>query len=295
VTRRAVLIYNPRSGNQRASRLVPELQGILGRAGFEVEPLPTAGPGDATLLARRAVADGAIEVAFAVGGDGTLREVAAGLAGSEVALGALPAGTVNVLAIELGIPRRPLDAARALADSEIVPIDMGLAGDTPFLMMASGGLDAEVMAQQDAGLKRVLGRAALASAGLRAWWGYGYPEITLEIDGRARQISFFAACNIPFYGGPLRLAPDADCRDGLLDVVLFSGRDRWSTAAFGTALAMGRHLRRGDVEVCRAESLRVDGPLLAGLQIDGDIAPVSLPVSLGVRRHGLRVLVPRRR
>ena len=75
--RRAVLIFNPKSGRQAAARLIPRLQQVLERAGFAVTPTPTAHAGDATRLAAQAVAEGRAEVVFAMGGDGTLREVAA--------------------------------------------------------------------------------------------------------------------------------------------------------------------------------------------------------------------------
>ncbi|MCG8458877.1 MAG: hypothetical protein MI919_21570, partial [Holophagales bacterium] len=138
-TRRVVLIYNPKSGRQVAHRAVPKLIATLSSS-FDIEPLPTASPGDATRLAREHAAAADIEVAFALGGDGTLREVAKGLIGSSVALGPLPAGTANVLAYTLRLPRRSLAAARALTRGEVREMDVGMAGDEPFLMMASAGL-----------------------------------------------------------------------------------------------------------------------------------------------------------
>lgn len=290
--RRSVLIFNPKSGRQEAERLLPELIETLNRGGFAIEPRPTAGPGDATRIAREEAARGEIEVAFALGGDGTLREVAAGLAGSEVALGPLPGGTTNVLAIELGLTRRPLEAARELAGARPRPFDVGMAGQKPFLMMASAGIDAAIMSRQNQDLKRRLGQGAVALEGVRSFFTYDYPPIELEIDGQPQQASFFAVCNIPFYGGPMRMAPKADPRDGLLDVVLLHAGGRIATAAFLASFLAGFHLDRPGVSSFRAEKLVLNGPLPFGLQVDGDVFETPLPLEIGIRPATLNILVP---
>lgn len=290
--RRSVLIFNPKSGRQEAERLLPELIETLNWGGFAIEPRPTAGPGDATRIAREEAARGEIEVAFALGGDGTLREVAAGLAGSEVALGPLPGGTTNVLAIELGLTRRPLEAARELAGAQPRPFDVGMAGQKPFLMMASAGIDAAIMSRQNQDLKRRFGQGAVALEGVRSFFTYDYPPIELEIDGKMQQASFFAVCNIPFYGGPMRMAPKADPRDGRLDVVLLHAGGRIATAAFLASFLSGRHLDRPGVSSFRAENLVLHGPLPFGLQVDGDVFETPLPLEIGIRPATLNILVP---
>ncbi len=102
-----------------------------------------------------------------------------------MALGALPGGTTNVVALALGLPADPVEAARRLATAEPRPFDLGRAGDDDFLMQLSGGLDARVMASVDPRLKRRLGKGAVAWAGVREWWRYRFPAFALEIDGRA--------------------------------------------------------------------------------------------------------------
>ncbi len=290
--RSAALIFNPKSGRQFATRLVPRLLEILGQGGFDVEPCPTAGPGDATHLARSAAAAGK-EVVFALGGDGTLREAAAGLIGTESALGPLPGGTANVLTIALDVPRKPILAARALVRGSIRSMDVGTAGDEPFLMMVSGGLDAVVMSQQNSELKRRFGSAAIALSGMGHWWRYQYPEIELRLDGEIERVTFFSASNIRQYAGPFRLAPDADYADGLFDVVLFRGRGRWVVPSFAMALTLGRHTRRPDLEIRKVSELEILGPLPNGLQIDGDVIPVELPMPLRVAGAALKVLTPK--
>ncbi len=281
--RRAVLVYNPKSGRRLSQRRLPAIIEILGHGGFAVEPRPTSGPGDATRLARAAVADGGVEVVFALGGDGTLREVAAGLLGSEVVLGPLAAGTTNVMALALGLPREARAAARVLPRCEPVVIDVGVAGGEPFLMCATGGLDAAVMARQDGGLKKLLGRGAMVAPVLSQWWRYGYPDLELLIDGQRRErVSYFAVCNIPYYAGTFRMAPEADYRDGRLDLVLFHGRGRRRTLGLIRDLALGRHHRRADVEILRVEAVELLAPSDACVQVDGDVPAVKPPLRIGL-------------
>ena len=106
--RRAALIYNPTAGRQRHAQVLEAILAALRDGGFDVEPVPTGAAGEATELARRLAAEGGAEAVFAFGGDGTVREVAAGLLGSAVALGIMPGGTANVLALALGLPRDPV-------------------------------------------------------------------------------------------------------------------------------------------------------------------------------------------
>lgn len=294
--RRALLIYNPKSGRQLARRSLPGILEDLRAGGFAVEEMATAGPGDATRLARETAGEPsgrpAVEVVFVFGGDGTLREAAAGLLGSEVILGLLPAGTANVMALALGLPRQARAAARALAEYAPREIDVGVAGGEPFLMCVSAGLDAAVVAHQDGELKKRLGRLAFVAPALGQWLTYGYPEIELRIGAREERVSYFAACNIPYYGGGLRMAPAADFGDGRLDLVLFRGRGRLATLGLARDLMLGRHLRRRDVEVRRVEELEIVGPAGVCVQIDGDVAALRPPLRIGLAREKLRILAP---
>ncbi len=266
--------------------MLPNVLDTLLAAGFDVEPAATAGPGDATRLAREAATVPRIEVAFAMGGDGTLREVARGLLGSDVALGPLPAGTTNVLALALGLPQNALAAARAMAACRRRTFDVGLAGSEPFLMQISAGLDAAVMARQSPGAKRRFGKAAVAWTGIRQWWSYDYPLLELRFAGRTEHVSHFAACNIPFYAGAFRMAPDADPGDRRLDLVLFRGTGRAATLGFACDLGLGRHLKRADVETITVAELELRGPERIRVQIDGDVlsGPMPLRISLSEQR-----------
>src|SRR6185295_5893265 len=245
--RRAALIYNPRSGRQRHARVLDTILAALRRGGFAVDAVPTAFAGQATALAGELSRDA--EVVFAFGGDGTMREVAAGLRGGPAVLGVLPGGTANLLARALGLPTDPVVAAGVLGRLPARPLDVGLAGDHPFLMMVSAGLDANVLVALDTRLKWRFGKGAFVYQGLREWWRYPYPELEITADAAPLTAAFAAVSNIPFYGGPFRLAHGAFPDAGWLALLVFKGTGRAVTLSFVLDLLRSAHVRRRDVEV----------------------------------------------
>lgn len=288
--RRSLLIYNPRAGRWRTAAQVRHISTALAHHGFQVEARSTAEPGHATLIARQAAAEG-IEVVFAFGGDGTLREAAAGLLGSSTALAPLPGGTVNVIVYSLGLPPDPLRAAEALGRAAIREIDVGLCEDEVFLMQASAGLDARIMGRLRPRLKRHLGRTGVLGAGIYQWSLYDYPEMELVADGRHLEATFAAVCNFPHYGGKWSMAPAALPDDRRLDLVLSRGRGRRATLGFSLDFLRGRHLERSDVESLRVDSVEIRGPSEIDIQLDGDGTALQLPVSIRLAPQRLRVLV----
>jgi YegS/Rv2252/BmrU family lipid kinase len=294
--RRAALIYNPTSGRRRHARVLDDILATLRRGGFEVEPAPTSRAGEATLLARDLAKAGDTEVVFSFGGDGTAREVAAGLLGSPVALGFLPGGTANLLAFGFGLPPDPVRAAAALCTAPARDFDVGLAQSTgngiPFLMMVSAGLDATILASLDLRLKYRFGKGAIVWQGLREWWRYPYPDLEIVAEGRRHTATFAAIANIPYYGGSFRLAPGARPDDRLLELVLFHGRGRRATMGFALDLLRGAHLRRRDVTVLRVEEALLAGPPGGAAQIDGDLCDDRLPLSIKLAPERLRALFP---
>jgi diacylglycerol kinase family enzyme len=289
--RRAALIYNPASGRRRHERLLGGVRAALAAAGWTAEPIPTPGPGGATALARQLAAAGDVAAVLAYGGDGTVREVAAGLIGTGVALGILPGGTVNLLARAVGLPASPLAAASLLAGLTPRPLDVGLAGETPFLMMVSAGVDGAALAALDSRLKGRFGRSAVVAQALREWWRYPYPELAVEADGRATTATFAVVANIPLYAGPFRLVPQARPDDGRLDLLVFRG-GRAATARFAWDLLRAAHVRRRDVEVFPVTEVRLAGPPGARAQVDGDPCPEPLPLRIRLAPEKLLVLAP---
>lgn len=285
----AFLIFNPRAGRWRTPPLVDRILAVLEQPGQSIESQATRAPGDATRLARQAVEAGAKTV-YAFGGDGTLREAAAGLLGSEVVLGTIPGGTTNVIPLALGLPPRPVAAAKRLRQATPIEMDVGRCGSEIFLMQTSGGLDARALHHLDPVQKRYLGKVAVVLAGLAQWRKYDYPDLELIADGRPQQASFFAVCNLPYYGGRFRLAPAARLDDHQLHLVLFHGQGRMETLAFARDLALSQHVARRDVEILPVKEVELRAPADLTLQLDGDALSSPVPLRVRLAEQRLHVL-----
>ena len=147
----------------------------------------TQEPGDATRLAARLAAQGTPIVA-AYGGDGTISEVACGLAGTQTALGLLPGGTANVMAFEFCVPRNLVQAARLLiSEHTIRVVDMGDVDGRKFLLRAGAGLEAAAIGRAPRELKDLFGLLAYGIAGLQALLEISPVTYNLELDGQPAQ------------------------------------------------------------------------------------------------------------
>lgn len=289
MARRGHLIVNPLAGRRGGGGIETAVVARLREQGFSIEVARTSGPGEGTALARAAAAGGA-DAVFSLGGDGTLREVAEGVLGTATALGVLPAGTTNVVAIALGLPLDARAAAAQAGEWRRRAMDVGLAAGRAFLMQASAGLDGYLIARLHGGWKASWGKAAIAAQGISAWLRYGYPEITVSAQGTTYRGRHIAVCNLAQYAGRYLLAPAAHCDDRRLDLRVFAGRGRLA------ALNDAWHLVRGR-ENAAARRLQVERVTLLGppglfLQIDGDVLRVEPPIEIELAREQIQVLAP---
>jgi diacylglycerol kinase (ATP) len=290
VGKRALLVYNP------AARRVPKLDRLRaaagGVAGWEIAIEPTEAPGHATELARRAAGDG-FDAVIACGGDGTVNEVANGLAGSTTALAVVRGGTANVWAKEIHVPKQPARALRLLADSETRTIDLGRAGERYFLLMAGVGFDAAIVRELSGGLKKRLGAASYVIAGFRRALRYRAVDANIVADGEALVCRLYWALlgNTRSYGGLLNLTHMAKADDGRLELLVLSrgGLLRFAWLTFWVLLK--RHQRRAGVLHRSIASLELQ---TAGLpvQIDGEYLGET-PLRFSIAPAALHVIVPR--
>jgi diacylglycerol kinase family enzyme len=287
--RRGLLIYNPTSGMRRHRRRLPAILEALRQGGIATEAVATDAKGQATTLARAAASG--TDVVFGYGGDGTIREVAAGLFGSDTPLGVLPGGTTNVVAIAFGLSRDPVQAASQLCRLEPRPVDVGLCAGHPFLMQASSGVEAYLMARLDPELKAWLGFAGAVLQGVGVFFRYGYPQVQLRVDGQATSATGAMVCNIPEAAGPYRIVPAGKFDDGQLELMLFRGKSRAAVASFCIDLYRGTHASRRDVEITPVREVVFEGPAHAYVQIDGDAVLDPYPVTVKLADRRLLALV----
>ena len=287
--RKAIVIANPRAGRAHRQFKFAEVVMRLQQRGIDASLAETAHAGHATEIARRAVHEGT-DLVVVCGGDGTLREVTEGMLGSDAAMLPLATGTTNVIAAGLGLGGDPLAIIGRLDELKVRTLDVGLCGDRAFLMQASTGIDAVVMAEVRQEMKQRFGMLAVALTGLRCWLRYSFPEIRVSIDGVEYGCRGVIALSFPYYAGPFRLAPNARADDGQMEVLLFSGRGRVAAVGFAIDLAFGRHTLRRDVQIVNASRVRFLAPGGLPLQIDGDAIPAPWPVEISLSPLRLRVL-----
>jgi len=291
--RRMAAILNPTSGGGGYQHEIPLMVDSLRALGWDVAEFPTERRGHATELARRAVAEGYGRICV-LGGDGTVNETINGLAGSGVPLAIVPLGTVNVLALELGISLDPPDACKLAAEGTPVQIDLGKAGDRYFSLMAGVGLDALVVAHVNPVLKKTLKEAAFVLQGLSTVLTAHLPLVRIESDEVCAEGYFIVLGNARNYGGAFGITPLADMRDGLLDVCVLKDKSLLGMAHYWLAALLSAHLRHPKVEYFRTAHARLsvaegEGEVL--VQTDGEIAG-KLPLDCTVVPGALHVITP---
>ena len=288
---RILIILNPAAGRRRsAERRLRRFIAALERQGCNVV-LRLAGSrlGDAERLAREAKAD--FDAIVAAGGDGTLNAVVNGLTGNATPIGVLPLGTVNVLAREIGLPRRPEELASMIVSGTARPVWPGRVGDRAFLMMASVGSDSEIVARVHPRLKARAGRLAFAWAMLIRLWRYRACELVVRADGIEHRAAGLIAAKGRFYAGPFVVAPDARLAEPAFELVLFRRASRLAVLRYAAALFLGRIPRLNDVTILRARAATVTGDGAVPVQADGEIVG-QLPVTIEIADQPLFLIQP---
>lgn len=290
---RATIIFNPIAG--QAESLAREMNAaaeVWIEQGWQVELCPTIGPGDGTRLARLA-ADRQDDVVIAAGGDGTINEVVNGLAGSTTALGALPLGTMNVWARELGLPLHPRAAAAALLKSQVRAIDLGRADGRYFLLMAGIGFDATITAGIRLEEKRRLGALVYVLRGLDVALRIRGTRARLVLDGKTvkGRVLMVVVGNSQLYGGVVKITHRASIDDGLLDVCVIKGDGFGSAVIHLISIIRRRYSLNPEIEYYRARTVQVIAQPALPVQVDGDILGQT-PMNFEVVPGALRALMP---
>jgi YegS/Rv2252/BmrU family lipid kinase len=302
---RVCFIVNPAAGSGGFQKLVVEAATYLSQRGCAVERLETQAKGDATRLAQQAAAE-QFEVAVAVGGDGTINEVCNGLAGTETALGVLPAGTANVYAADMGIPIWwPLNpsavnsAADVIVTGQCRRVDLGrvrLADGTQryFLMWCGIGLDAAITQALKPGETRRLGMAAWVISGFMVAVDFmGTKANILTDEGLKRtRVLWAVISNGQLYGRIWRMAPEAKMDDGLLDVAIMTGYGWPSTVRHLAGLTLGQHVRDPDFSLHHTTHFALLSKEALPVHVDAEPLGTT-PIEVEVVPLALKVIVPK--
>jgi len=286
------LVANPGSGRYRRGRALDLAEDCLSRGGNLVHTDLASHPGEGIKITRKAVAEG-YDLVVGCGGDGTLREVVSGLAGSNVTLGIIPLGTGNVIATDLGIPKDPRKACEVILQGHVRRIDIGRCGESYFILAAGVGFDVEVIARTDLELKSKVKNLAYIYAGAKHLPNCKPRDYVIESDGFSGTVRALAiaVCNSYRYGG-YRLTRGISLADGLFDVCVLRGKPPLDTFRIFLGVVSRVGVPRRNLLTFKASRIRISAEENVVVHNDGDVVG-SLPMDFAVVKRALPVIVPK--
>jgi len=293
---RLLLIMNPLAGRRSPVSVEQAVRRSFDRRRISatIDTAPTHTATDATRIARDA--RDRYDIVVAVGGDGTVRDVASGLAGSETPLAIIPNGTANVLAADLGIPVRTEAAANLLrVGAHTVRLDLGDVNGMPFVLNVGAGYAARIILDTPRLWKKRIGFFAYLPASVRATFARDRARMTVDIDGERRyegRVQMIFVANSGGIGGrAIQIAERVRYDDGLFAVVVFGPRSPIGTLVAFTQLAARRWDRITGAQYWEGAEVVVacDPPM--PMQVDGDEMGTT-PFTVRMHPAALRVIVP---
>lgn len=293
---RVALVVNPSSGKGRSQALLPEIAGRIRDAGHQLDIWLSRSFDEAQQLINKA-ANSAVDVIAVMGGDGMahlgVNEVVRAQQSSPAAptLGLIPSGTGNDLCRGLDLPSDPIAALEVILAGGERAIDLARIGEAHIGTIVATGFDALVNRRaNDMPWPKGSARYPLALISvLRTFEPLHYQ---LTVDGVTRELDamLVAVGNTRCYGGGIRICPDADPTDGLLDVTIIHPVGRGTLLRLLPALYTGRFTHLDCVERLRVTSITVDGPGLVGFA-DGEMVGAT-PLAITQTPQALRTCLP---
>ena len=293
-TRKTIrFIVNPASGSSRSrSKEIEQLvDEHLDKTLFIPDMAFSTAPGQPLLLSRKAVEEG-IDIIVAVGGDGSVNEVAKGLTGSKVTLGIIPMGSGNGLARHLNIPIDAAKAIETLNSGNTVLIDTVSINDDQFVSIAGVGFDALVADKFAESESR--GFLTYFRIATRAYPFYKPKKYILDIDGKIfkRRALFISFANSDQFGYNTTIAPNADITDGMMDVCIVQKIPLFKAPLIAHLLMAKKIDQSSYVEIIQAKKVFLKRRKNEVINIDGEPVLLSRDLSIKVNHLALRVAIP---
>jgi diacylglycerol kinase (ATP) len=286
-------IINPISGTNKKTDLPNLIQSIINPEKFKVEIAYTLHKGHATKLAQEYVKREFDQV-IAIGGDGTVNEVAKALIHSETALGIIPTGSGNGLARHLEIPMNVRKAIEQLNFSESIWMDYGLVNNHPFFCTCGTGFDAYVSTEFAKGKNRgVMSYLEKVVTGYFSYKSEKYHLIgeNIDIEGKAFVITF---ANASQWGNNAYIAPQASVQDGMIDISIMSNFPMIAIPSIALQLFTKRLDKDWFVSTVRAKEVTLMRNASGPFHYDGEPYKEGKEIKIKMVENGLKVLVRKR-
>ena len=283
---------NPISGTRKKERVPQMAEELLDSNRYTHTFALTERPLHAIELARAAAEAGAA-VVVAVGGDGTVNEVAAGILHSQTALGIIPFGSGNGLARHLGIPVNTSAAVQLLNELDnTITIDGALANGRPFFCTAGLGFDAHVGKLFAGGNTRGFG--SYVRIAVQELVNFSPQRYTIEIDGRKfrRKCFVVTLANAGQYGNNAYISPEADIQDGLLDLCLMRPFPPLMALPMGLRLFQRTIHQSQYMEILRGQHIVISCSKSDSMHLDGEFIQMDKVLEVKVIPQCLKVIVP---
>jgi YegS/Rv2252/BmrU family lipid kinase len=306
------MVVNPQSQNGSLGRKWAQLSQCIRRELGSFDDVRTRAPGDATKLTRQALLEGA-DIVVAIGGDGTINEVANGFyedgkpVSSNGCMAILPFGTGGDFRRTLNLPNDIQKAAQIIARGNTKKIDLGKlefttpeggTGERLFINIASFGISGEVSDEANNSSKRLGGRLTFMLATLKVGMKFHSKRVRVVFDADESKaletnINTVAIANGRYFGGGMKIAPNAEVSDGKFDVVSLGDIPFRKSLLQGHHLYAGTHLKLDKVSSRRAQSVHaesIDGQRV-WIDMDGEV-PGVLPATFTIMPEALQMVVP---
>lgn len=285
-------IINPASGTSSKNDLPEKITETIDIDKLNVEIFITEYAGHGAEIAKKAVKDG-IEYVIAVGGDGTVNEVARSLVGSDTALGIIPMGSGNGLGRDLQIPTNAKKAIQVIAEEHVIDIDYGIANGHIFFCTCGVGFDAEVAAKA-AGKKK---RGTLMYVKNMLELYFEQTPQTYEIihpGGSIKDEAFVVTCaNASQYGYEAHIAPHADIQDGKMNVIILKPLSILDVPQTSIQLFTQKLDNNKNMIELITNKVTIKREKEGVMHIDGDPIPMGTEINVEIVKQGLKVLVPK--
>ncbi|MCK9291982.1 MAG: diacylglycerol kinase family protein [Bacteroidales bacterium] len=285
-------VVNPKAGQRRKESFPDFVQARLNHQVFTFDIAFTQGQGHATTLAQQAVKDGA-DMVVAVGGDGTINEVARSLIGTTTALGIVPSGSGNGLARHLNIPLSFKGAIEAINEGNIVEIDTVKLNDQVFVSIAGVGYDA-LIAEQFAKDKH-RGFFTYFKLVASLFPGYEPQDYTLTIDEKpmiTTKALFISLANSNQFGYNTIIAPNAQLNDGMIDVCIVQKPTIFELPIIINLLFLNKIHHSRQVKIFQANKLSLGRTTNPVVNLDGEPVQMDLMLQAEVNPLSLKVAIP---
>lgn len=287
-----LFIINPIAGGGKAKELIPLIEEFMNKHKRAYNIISTTKPKEAIDIAKENVDN--YEIIVAVGGDGTINEVAKGIIGTgRGTLGIVPGGTGNDMIKSLGISMDPEESLKTIVKGFRKEIDIGKINNINFLNIASVGFDAEVIVNHDKFKGKVKGKLVYILSVIYTLFNYRDKRLEIDIDGEklVEDILLLAVGNGKYYGGGMKILPSAKIDDGYLHICIVSGIGKIRTLFLFPTIFKGNHINYNKyVKIYKARNIRVKSKKEIFLNIDGDSFPKEKEIQFKLDNNKLNVI-----